>query len=123
MIAAALAMPGSTFANQAVKPWYEQFSNPKKKAYPWTFWYWMYGNVSDAGIKMDLHAMKEAGITGFYLMPIKSVADGRGLGVIPSNFHKNGGSGWVQCSVLPIALAWRWVYISAMVLHLPAAHG
>ncbi len=80
MIAMALAVPGATYAHQTVKSWYEQFTNPNKEAYPWTFWYWMYGNVSDAGIKLDLHAMKDAGITGFYLMPIKSVADGRGLG-------------------------------------------
>ncbi len=43
---------------------------------PWTFWYWMYGAVSDAGIRLDLQAMKDAGIAGFYLMPIKDVSDG-----------------------------------------------
>ena len=43
---------------------------------PWTFWYWMYGCVSDEGIRLDLQAMHDAGIAGFYLMPIKDVADG-----------------------------------------------
>ena len=38
---------------------------------PWTFWYWMYGAVSDEGIRADLKAMKDVGIGGFYLMPIK----------------------------------------------------
>ena len=38
---------------------------------PWTFWYWMYGQVSDEGIRADLKAMKDVGIGGFYLMPIK----------------------------------------------------
>ena len=43
---------------------------------PWTFWYWMYGCVSDEGIRLDLQGMKDAGIGGFYLMPIKDVSDG-----------------------------------------------
>ena len=38
---------------------------------PWTFWYWMYGQVSDEGIRADLKAMKDAGIGGAYLMTIK----------------------------------------------------
>ncbi len=45
-------------------------------AKPWTFWYWMYGCVSDEGIRLDLKGMKDAGIGGFYLMPIKDVSDG-----------------------------------------------
>lgn len=60
--------------------WYEQFASPLPQAMPWTFWYWMYGNVSDEGIRLDLNAMHDAGIKGFYLMPIKSAADGKGLG-------------------------------------------
>ena len=47
---------------------------------PWTFWYWMYGCVSDEGIRLDLQAMHEAGIGGFYLMPIKDVSDGAQYG-------------------------------------------
>lgn len=47
---------------------------------PWTFWYWMYGCVSDEGIRLDLQAMHDAGIAGFYLMPIKDVADGQQYG-------------------------------------------
>ena len=38
---------------------------------PWTFWYWMYGAVSEAGIKADLQAMKDVGLDGCYLMPIR----------------------------------------------------
>jgi hypothetical protein len=38
---------------------------------PWTFWYWMYGAVSEAGIKADLKAMKDIGLGGCYLMPIR----------------------------------------------------
>lgn len=42
---------------------------------PLTFWYWMYGAVSKAGIRADLQAMKDAGIGGCYLMPIRSSKD------------------------------------------------
>ena len=38
---------------------------------PWTFWYWMYGAVSKPGIKADLKCMKEVGLGGCYLMPIR----------------------------------------------------
>ena len=38
---------------------------------PWTFWYWMYGAVTEQGIKADLQAMKDAGLGGCYLMPIR----------------------------------------------------
>ena len=42
---------------------------------PWTFWYWMYGAVSEQGIKADLQAMKDVGLGGCYLMPIRSAAE------------------------------------------------
>ena len=42
---------------------------------PWTFWYWMYGAVSEAGVKADLQAMKDVGLGGCYLMPIRSAAE------------------------------------------------
>lgn len=57
--------------------WYKNFNNPPKAAQPWTFWYWMYGCVSDEGVRLDLKAMHDAGIAGFYLMPIKDVSDGK----------------------------------------------
>ncbi len=47
------------------------FTNPPQSAKPWVFWYWLHGAVSKAGIKADLEAMKEVGIGGAYLMPIK----------------------------------------------------
>jgi len=46
------------------------FANGKAQQ-PWTFWYWMYGAVSEAGIKADLQAMKDVGLGGCYLMPIR----------------------------------------------------
>ena len=42
---------------------------------PWTFWYWMYGAVSEAGIKADLQGMKDVGLGGCYLMPIRGAAE------------------------------------------------
>lgn len=49
-----------------------QFKDPEK---PWVFWYWMEASVSKAGITADLEAMKEIGIGGAYLMPIKGPAN------------------------------------------------
>ena len=48
----------------------QQFTKPSEEAKPWTFWYWMFGAVSEEGIKADLEAMKEVGLGGAYLMPI-----------------------------------------------------
>ena len=58
----------------------ERFSNPPEEARPWCFWYWMYGAVSKEGITADLEAMKQAGLGGTYLMPIKSVEQGKEFG-------------------------------------------
>ena len=44
-------------------------------AKPWTFWYWMYGAVSKPGIKADLQAMKDVGLGGCYLMPIRGTEE------------------------------------------------
>lgn len=46
-----------------------------KAAKPWVFWYWMQASVSKEGITADLEAMKEAGIGGAYLMPIKGATN------------------------------------------------
>ena len=42
---------------------------------PWTFWYWMYGAVSEQGIRADLKAMKDVGLGGCYLMPIRGTEE------------------------------------------------
>jgi hypothetical protein len=47
------------------------FANPPASARPWVFWYWMNAAVSKKGITADLEAMKQVGIAGAYLMPIK----------------------------------------------------
>lgn len=76
--AAILALSATTTVS--ADNWDQRFRNPDKAAKPWTFWYWMFGNVSDEGIKLDIEAMKHADIAGFYLMPIKSSTDGKELG-------------------------------------------
>ena len=50
------------------------FQSPPPSASPWVFWYWYEASVSKEGIAADLKAMKEAGIGGAYLMPIKGPA-------------------------------------------------
>lgn len=56
--------PGFTLAER-------NFVNPPASARPWVFWYWMNAAVSKKGITADLEAMKQVGIAGAYLMPIK----------------------------------------------------
>jgi len=51
------------------------FQSPPEAARPWVFWYWLHGAVSKEGITADLEAMKQAGIGGAYLMPIKDTAN------------------------------------------------
>ena len=50
------------------------FFNPPDSAKPWVFWYWMHAAVSKQGITADLEAMKEVGLGGAYLMPIKDTS-------------------------------------------------
>jgi hypothetical protein len=56
------------------------WTKPSEEAKPWVFWYWLHGAVSAEGITADIKAMKEAGIGGAYLMPIKDTAK-------PSIYH------------------------------------
>ncbi|WP_159523861.1 glycosyl hydrolase [Sunxiuqinia indica] len=51
------------------------FKSPPDQAKPWVFWYWLEGAVSHQGIHADLEAMKDAGIGGAYLMPIKGATN------------------------------------------------
>ena len=57
------------------------FKNPDDfNAKPWCFWYWMHGAVTKEGITTDLEAMKQNGLGGTYLMPIKSIEMNPSLG-------------------------------------------
>jgi hypothetical protein len=50
------------------------FRHPPETARPWVYWYWMNAAVSRAGITADLEAMKQAGLGGGDLMPIRGAA-------------------------------------------------
>ncbi len=63
-----LCIFGNLMSQEALR---NDFRHPPEEAKPWTFWYWMYGAVSKEGIKADLEAMKEVGLGGAYLMPIR----------------------------------------------------
>ena len=57
----------------------EAFKNPTGDAKPWTLWYWMYGAISEEGVRADLRSMAEAGLGGAYLVTIRSSDDKRGV--------------------------------------------
>ena len=42
---------------------------------PWTFWNWKYGSVSRPGIHADLTGMKNVGMGGIWLMPVRETGE------------------------------------------------
>lgn len=67
----ALLMPSLGARVNHVESLQERFQSPDSEASPWIFWYWMNGAVTKEGITADLEAMKEIGLEGTYLMPIR----------------------------------------------------
>ena len=57
----------------------EAFRKPSGDAKPWTLWYWMYGAISEEGVRADLRSMADAGLGGAYLVTIRSSDDKRGV--------------------------------------------
>jgi len=53
----------------------QAFLHPSEAAKPWIYWYWMQAAVSKDAITADLQSMKDEGIGGAYLMPIKGPAN------------------------------------------------
>ena len=45
------------------------------EAKPWTFWNWKYGFVSRPGIHADLTGMKNVGMGGIWLMPVREAGE------------------------------------------------
>ena len=45
------------------------------EAKPWTFWNWKYGSVSRPGIYADLTGMKNVGMGGIWLMPVREAGE------------------------------------------------
>ena len=71
ILTATLAINSSFSQNILEKLW----QNPPDNARAWTFWYWMQGAVTKQGITADLEAMKQIGLGGAYLMPVKSIPE------------------------------------------------
>ncbi len=46
------------------------FRNPPDSAKPWTYWFWINGNITREGITADLEAMAQAGIHGVLIMEV-----------------------------------------------------
>lgn len=55
------AAPGPSSA-PASPPLESAFETPPDTAKPWTYWYWLAGNISNQGISHDVEAMARAGI-------------------------------------------------------------
>jgi hypothetical protein len=62
---------GAEVKNNTYSELYNNFKSPPESAKPWVLWHWIKAGVSKAGITADLEAMKQAGIGGAYLMPVK----------------------------------------------------
>lgn len=46
------------------------FRNPPAAARPWTYWFWLNGNITRIGITKDLEAMARVGIGGVLIMEV-----------------------------------------------------
>jgi hypothetical protein len=53
-----------------------QFKSPPEAAKPWTWWHWMSGNITRAGISRDLEAMKKQGLGGAVIFNVNTVTAG-----------------------------------------------
>lgn len=98
-------------------------SQGKDTTKPWTFWYWMYGAVSEQGVKADLQAMKDVGLGGCYLMPIRGAAERPeyegNADALSDNFWKMVDLALVQAD----SSAWGWVFTFVTALLWQVVHG
>ena len=46
------------------------FQRPPDSAKPWTYWFWINGNITREGITADLEAMVRVGIHGVLIMEV-----------------------------------------------------
>jgi hypothetical protein len=56
---------GAGFAQGTADPLKKGFEDPPSAARPRVWWHWMNGNITEAGIKLDLEWMHRAGLAGF----------------------------------------------------------
>lgn len=52
-----------------------EFAAPPDASKPWTYWWWVAGNVDEATITRDLEAMKRQGIAGFLMFDARGYHD------------------------------------------------
>lgn len=60
----------ASIAGRATDPLEAGFAAPPDSARPLTYWKWPNGNVSEAGIRLDLEAMRRVGIAGVQLFEV-----------------------------------------------------
>ena len=48
----------------------QSFRHPPDSAKPWTYWFWINGNITKEGITTDLEAMARVGIGGVLIMEV-----------------------------------------------------
>ncbi|MGC8669135.1 MAG: glycosyl hydrolase [Chthonomonadales bacterium] len=48
----------------------KNFASPPAWARPWVYWFWLNGNITREGIRLDLEAMKRAGVGGVLIMEV-----------------------------------------------------
>jgi hypothetical protein len=63
-------LAGSAARGQQADPLAAGFAAPPEAAKPQTWWHWVNGNVSKAGITLDLEAMKRVGLGGAHLAQV-----------------------------------------------------
>src|ERR1035437_7081108 len=69
-LAMSVVLAGSVARGQQADTLVAGFNSPPEAAKPHTWWHWMNGNVSKAGITLDLEAMKRVGIGGAHLAQV-----------------------------------------------------
>ncbi len=55
------------------------FPTVQDDARPWVYWFWMRGNVTEAGITADLEAMQRVGIGGVLIFAVNEGTPGGAL--------------------------------------------
>ena len=65
LVAVPLVTPPASAADLA-----GDFKNPPAAARPWTYWFWINGNLTREGITADLEAMARVGIGGVLIMEV-----------------------------------------------------
>lgn len=80
------------FSSSAASLSPEEFKEPSLKYGPHTWWHWVNGNVSKAGITADLEAMKRIGIAGAQMFDVA----GSSIPAGPVPFSADAGSAWMD---------------------------